>query len=102
MNGFFASIIIKVLTDPEVQAWIKKEAGDLLHDVMRDEILPAIPVAIGGAVKAGVDELIEHIPGINGVVNIATATEGAVNSVESILGSIPVLGDILKNLGVGN
>lgn len=101
MQSFFAAVLIKVLTDPKIQAFIVKMFGDLLTDVMRDKILPGTVAAIGGAVKGGVDELIEHLPGVSGVVDIVKTTEGAVDSVESALGSIPVLGDILKNLGVG-
>lgn len=97
MQAFFVSILIKVLTNPEVQAQIEK----LIGNIIAKQILPVIPVAIGAAVKAGVDDVIDHIPGVTGVVDVVKTTEGAVSSIESVLGSIPVLGDLLKNWGIG-
>jgi hypothetical protein len=97
MQNFIVGILIKVLTDPKVLAQIEQ----LLGSIIAKQILPIIPVAIGGAVKAGVDDIIEHIPGINGAVDVVKTTEGAVNSIEQIVGSIPVIGDLLKNWGIG-
>jgi hypothetical protein len=97
MQGFIVSILIKVLTDPKVVAQIEK----LLGNIIAKQILPVIPVAIGGAVKAGVDDIINHIPGVTGVVDVVKTTEGAVNSIEQVVGSIPVIGDLLKNWGLG-
>lgn len=96
MQNFIIGILIKVLTDPNVQASIEK----LLGNIIAKQILPLIPVAVGAAVKAGVDELITKVPGIEGVVDVVKTTESAVSSIESIVGNIPVLGDILKNWGV--
>jgi hypothetical protein len=103
MQAFFASILIKVLTDPKVQQWVEKWAEELLSNIIAKQILPIIPVAIGGAVKAGVDDIIDHIPGVTGVVDVdvVKTTEGAVNSIEQVVGSIPVIGDLLKNWGIG-
>jgi hypothetical protein len=97
MQGLIVSILIKVLTDPKVVALIEK----LLGNIIAKQILPVIPVAIGGAVKAGVDDIINHIPGVTGVVDVVKTTEGAVNSIEQVVGSIPVIGDLLKNWGIG-
>jgi hypothetical protein len=91
MQSFIVGILIKVLSDPKVMAQIEK----LIGNIIAKQILPVIPVAIGAAVKAGVDDIIDHIPGVSGVVDIVKTTEGAVTSIEQIVGNIPVIGDIL-------
>jgi hypothetical protein len=101
MQSFFASVLIKVLTDPEVQAWLKKEGAELFNDVIAKSVIPVIPVAIGSAVKAAMDELIEKVPGISGVVDVVKTTEAAASGLGELVGQIPILGDILKNFGFG-
>lgn len=98
MQGFLVSILIKVLSDPKVLAQIEK----LIGNIIAKQILPVIPVAIGAAVKAGVDDIIEHIPGINGVVDVVKTTESAAASIVDLipgLGSLPIIGDFLKSWG---
>lgn len=95
MQAFIAAIIIKILTDPEVQKSIEK----LIGDIIAKQILPVIPVAIGAAVKAGVDDIIEHIPGVNGVVDAVKTSEAAASSIIDLipgLGSLPIIGDIFN------
>lgn len=96
MQGFIVGILIKVLTNPEVLAQIEK----LIGNVIAKQILPVIPVAIGAAVKAGVDDVIEHIPGVSGVVDVVKTTESAAASIVDLIpgiGSLPIIGDFLKN-----
>src|SRR5258707_260886 len=59
MQSFFISIIIKVLSDPKVQQYIK----DLLGGLITERILPLVPLAVASATKA----ITEAIP------NVATA-----------------------------
>jgi hypothetical protein len=99
VQTFIINIIIKVLTDPKVLAQIEK----LIGNIVAKQILPVIPVAIGGAVKAGVDDVIKHIPGVSGVVDIAKTTEAAAAGIVNLipgLGSLPIIGDVLKGWGV--
>lgn len=96
MQGFIVGILIKVLTNPEVLAQIEK----LIGNIVAKQILPVVPVAIGGAVKTAMDELIEKIPGINGVVDVVKTTESAAASIVDLipgLGSLPLIGDFLKS-----
>ena len=96
MQGFIISILIKVLTNPDVQAQIEK----LIGNIIAKQILPVLPVAIGAAVKAGVDDVIEHIPGVSGVVDVVKTTESAAASIVDMipgLGSLPIIGDFLKS-----
>jgi hypothetical protein len=98
MQGFIVGILVKVLSDPKVMAQIEK----LIGNIVAKQILPVIPVAIGAAVKAGVDDVIQHIPGVNGVVDIVKTTEGAAASIVDLipgLGSLPIIGDVLRNWG---
>jgi hypothetical protein len=98
VQTFIINIIIKVLTDPKVLAQIEK----LIANIVAKQILPVVPVAVGAAVKAGVDNVIEHIPGVSGVVDIAKTTEAAAASIVDLipgLGSLPIIGDVLKSWG---
>lgn len=95
MNGFIASILVKVLSDPKVQQYIK----DLLGQLITERILPLVPVAVGAAVKAAVDELVERIPGIEGVVDVVQATDAARHTLNSLIPDIdfgiPALDELL-------
>lgn len=89
MQAFVVAVLIKVLSDPEVQKTMEK----LIGDVVAKEILPVILVAIAAAVKAGVDDVIKLIPGVNGVVDVVKTGEAAA---ASILDLMPGLGDIFN------
>jgi len=96
MQQFIVGILIKVLTNPAVMAQIEK----LIGNIVAKQILPVVPVAIGGAVKTALDELIEKVPGINGVVDVVKTTESAASSIVDLipgLGSLPIIGDILNS-----
>lgn len=98
MQSFIVGILIKVLTDKDVQASIEK----LIGNIVAKQIVPLIPVAVGAAVKAGVDDIIEHIPGVSGVVDAVKTSEAAAASIIDLipgLGSLPIIGDFLKNWG---
>lgn len=96
MQKFITDILIKVLSNEAIWVQIEK----LIGNIIAKQILPVIPVAIGAAVKAGVDDIIDHIPGINGVVDVVKTTEGAAASIIDLipgLGSLPIIGDVLKS-----
>lgn len=84
MQNFVADILIKVISDPKVQQSVK----DLLGQLITERILPLIPVAVGAAVKAGMDELIERVPGIEGVVDVVQTTEAARNTLNNLIPDI--------------
>jgi triosephosphate isomerase len=96
MQGFIVSVLIKVLTDPKVMAQIEK----LIGNIVAKQILPVVPVAIGGAVKTALDELIAKTPGISGVVDVVKTTESAAASIVDLipgLGTLPIIGDLLNS-----
>ena len=95
MQKFLSSLIISVLTNEQVQAAIK----NLLGQLITERILPLVPVAVGAAVKAAVDELIERVPGIEGVVDVVKATDAARDTLNDLIPDIdfgiPALDELL-------
>lgn len=95
MQSFIAGLLIKVFTDPKVQQSIK----DLLGELITERILPLVPVAVGAAVKAAVDEIVEKVPGIEGVVDVVKATDAARDTLNNLIPDIdfgiPALDDLL-------
>jgi hypothetical protein len=95
MKKFLTDLIVSVFTNDEVQAKIK----DLLGQLITERILPLVPVAVGAAVKAAMDELIERVPGIEGVIDVVQATDAARDSLNSLIPDvdfgIPALDELL-------
>ncbi len=95
MQKFLLNLIDAVLTNEQVQATIEK----LIGNIIARQILPVVPVAVGAAVKAGVDDLIEHLPGVSGVVDAVKTSEAAAASIVDLipgLDSLPVIGALLN------
>jgi len=84
MQKFLLSLIIAVLSDDRVQQMIR----NLLGQLITERILPLIPVAIGAAVKRALDELIERVPGIDGVVDVVQATDAARDTLNNLIPDI--------------
>lgn len=95
MHQFLTGLIVSVFTNDEVQ----KKLKDLLGQLITERILPLIPVAVGAAVKAAVDELVERVPGIEGVVDVVAATDAARNTLNDLIPDIdfgiPALDELL-------
>jgi triosephosphate isomerase len=94
MQKFLTAIIISVLTDEKVQAVIK----NLLGQLITERILPLVPVAVGAAVKASMDQLIAKVPGIEGVVDVVHATDAARENLNTLLPDIDFGIPALDNL----
>ncbi len=84
MQKFLAGLIISILTDDKVQATIK----NLLGQLITERILPLVPVAVGAAVKAAVDEVVERVPALEGVVDLAKATDAARDNLNQLIPDI--------------
>jgi hypothetical protein len=95
MQAFLLRLIVSVLTNDKVQETIK----NLLGQLITERILPLVPVAVGAAVKAGMDELIERVPGIEGVVDVVKATDAARDTLNNLIPDIdvgiPAIDDLL-------
>lgn len=72
MQNWIITVIQKVLSDPEVQKWIK----NLLSEIITEKIAPLVPLAGASAVKA----LVESNPGLAGAVD---AVENVVQVAEN-------------------
>lgn len=81
-QGFFAGIFIRVIQDPGVQA-VAKAA---LKEIVAEQIVPLIPLAVGAAVKAAVDEVIVKVPGAEGVVDAINVTDAAIKELKDMTG----------------
>lgn len=96
MKTFIISILISVLKDPEVWEQIEKLFGNLIAK----QILPVVPVAAGAAAKAGVDEVISHIPGANAVADVVKTTEAAANGIINMIPGVSSITAALKAWGI--
>lgn len=94
MQSFLLKLLVNVLSDPKVQAAIK----NLLGQLITERILPLVPVAVGAAVKAAVDELVERVPGIEGVVDVVKATDAARDTLNALLPDIDIGIPAIDNL----
>jgi len=84
MQKFLRELIISVLADERTQAIIK----NLLGQLITERILPLVPVAVGAAVKAAIDEVIQKVPGLEGVVDVVQATDAARDTLNSLIPDI--------------
>lgn len=95
MQNFIVGILVKVLSDPKVQQFIK----DLLGQLITERILPLVPVAVSAAVKAAVDEVVQKVPGIEGVVDAVHIADEARHTLNNLIPDIdfgiPALDDLL-------
>lgn len=94
MLKFLSGLIISVLTSDKVQAAIK----DLLGQLITERILPLVPVAVGAAVKAAVDEIVEKVPALEGVVDVVKATDAARDTLNNLIPDIDLGIPALDNL----
>lgn len=89
MQSFVAGVLIKVLSDPKVQEFIKSTFKWLLTDVIEERLKPLIPFALGSAMK----KFSEIIPGANVI-------ESAVNVAGNIQEDMDRMAESLPNTGV--
>lgn len=97
-KDFFTDVLINVIKDEDVQAAVKK----LLGGIIAEQILPLVPVAVGAAVKAGMDEALKKFPGlgdaIQDVVNIEHTTEAARQELNNLIPDVDFGIPALDNL----
>lgn len=95
MQKFFSDVLIKVISDPKVQQFIK----DLLSGIITEKIAPLVPLAAAAAVKAAfeqVPQLKELVDDIGNVVDVAEQTREELNKlIPDIDIGIPAIDSIL-------
>lgn len=92
MQSFIVSILIKVLSDPKVQATLK----NLLSDLITEKIAPLIPLAAASAAHALAGLLPGVTASVEDVVSVANTIREDLNRVVPDLDiGIPFIDDIL-------
>lgn len=98
LQDFASSVLIKVISDETVQAAVKK----LLGSIIAEQILPLVPVAVGAATKAAIDEVLKKFPGaedlIEGAVDIVHTTDAARTELNRIIPDVDFGIPALDNL----
>lgn len=96
MQAFLLKLILAVVSDPKFEQNVK----DLIGQLITERILPLVPLAVGAATKAAVDEVIKVMPGAEGVikdiVSIEHTTEAARAELDSLIPNIilPTLSEL--------
>lgn len=94
LNHFVSDIFINVVSDEKVQ----QAAKNILGQLITEQILPLVPVAVSAAVKAAVDEVIAKVPGISGVVDAVHVADEARNALNNLIPDIDFGIPALDNL----
>lgn len=92
MQTFIVGIIVKVLSDPKIQATIK----NLLSDLITEKIAPLIPLAAASAAHAFAQLMPNVTHDIEDVVQVANTVRDDLNKIiPDIDIGIPLIDDIL-------
>lgn len=86
MQAFLLKLIIAAVTDKEVQKVIKTILAELLA------------VAVPTAVKSAMDQLIEKVPGIEGVVDIITVGNDTIGMLDRLIPDIDTGNEAIDRL----
>ncbi len=95
MQQFLTKIIISVLMDARVQAKIR----ELLGQLITERLLPLIPIATAAAAKAAVDQIVEKVPALEGVVDVVKVGDDARQALSDLIPDVdfgvPALDQVL-------
>ena len=95
MQKFLTGLIIQILTNEKVQQAIR----DLLGKLITERILPLVPVATAAAAKAAVDQIVEKIPALEGMVDVVKVGDDARAALNDLIPDvdigIPAIDDLL-------
>jgi hypothetical protein len=88
MQTFILNLIIKLLSNPDVQQKIK----DILGSIITERIVPLIPVAAAAAV----DAVVKQLPGVPDIADVAHVAEETRNVLNNLIPDIdlPLIGDL--------
>lgn len=81
MQNFLAGLIIRVLTSDKVQQSIQ----DILGKLITERILPLVPIVTATAAKAAVDQIVEKIPALEGVVDVVKVGDDARHALNDLI-----------------
>ena len=93
MQSFFASVLIKVLSDPKVQALLLQ-----IVDRLAAILLPKLAAVIPAAVAAGIKALGDIIPNLDipGLDDLTEVVRGGINGLLPKDIDIPILSDAFE------
>jgi translation initiation factor 2 alpha subunit (eIF-2alpha) len=88
MNSFLTGLIVSVLSNEKVQKMIK----DLLGSLIKEQIVPLIPVAV----TAAVDSVIKQMPGVENIKELGSVADDVRNTLNYLIPDIdlPIIGDL--------
>lgn len=86
MQTFVISVLVKVLTNQAVQDKIR----ELLGNLITERILPLIPVVTAAAAKAAVDQIVEKVPALDGVVDVVKVADDARVTLNELIPDVDV------------
>jgi len=95
MQNFFVAVLVKLLSDPKVQALLLQ-----VVDRLAVILLPKLAAVIPGAVAAGIKGLGDLIPDIH-MPELGDLTEGVRDGVNALLPEdidIPILSDAFEKI----
>ena len=84
MKTFLKDLIVSVIADKRTQDAIE----NLLGAVITKNLLPMLPIAVSAATKAAVDQLVERVPQIEGVVDAVKVADDARVALNEIIPDI--------------
>lgn len=84
MQKFLADLIIRVFTSDQVQQAIQ----DILGKLITERILPLVPIVTATAAKAAVDQIVEKIPALEGVVDVVKVGDDARHALNDLIPDI--------------
>jgi hypothetical protein len=91
VKSWLRELVIEIIQDERTQEVVDHFIGR----VMTTHVMPMIPIAIGAAVKEGMEELAERFPGIEGAV------AGAVDIVKTTDAARHALNDLIPDIDFG-
>lgn len=92
MTKFFISVLVGLAKNEDVQAVVYK----ILNKLVTERLAPLFPVLAASAAKSAVDQIIEKVPGLEGVVDIIKVADDARNTLDELIPDIdfPGIGDL--------
>jgi hypothetical protein len=95
IKSWVVEVIGQAAADERVQTAVENVLGKLITT----RILPLVPVAAAAAAKAAVDEIVEKVPALEGVVDAVHVADKARNALNEIIPDvdlgIPALDELL-------
>lgn len=94
IRNFIKELILDVISDERTKTTVIEILGKLITT----QILPLLPVAVAAASKAAVDEIVEKIPALEGVVDLVKVADRSRDALNDLIPDIDFGIPALDNL----